>query len=258
MAASPLTTIKLTLGYDGTDFSGSQIQTEARTVEGVLFPLLQNLYSEEIRLTFSGRTDSGVHASGQVISFPQKPGIPTDRLVTVLNRAVAPDIQIYEATEIPGAFDARRHAIERVYHYWFTSEVLPVTMARYVAQLPVEVDHDVFRQFKAHILGTHNFVNFRKIGSSEKSPIRTINDVNLRLVEVRNWDGTQLKLWRFEISANAFLFRMVRNLVGVLLALWQNTMNLSHVREMLSGIEGRSFPFTVADPRGLHLVSVRY
>lgn len=251
-------TVKLTIGYDGTDFCGSQAQPGSRTVEGVLYPIIQQLYSEDIRLIFSGRTDAGVHASGQVVSFEHRPGIPMSRLVNVLNRALPFDIRVNSAEILEGRFDARRNATSRTYHYFFTSEILPVTMSRYVSFCTVTPNIEVFEKYRNLILGQNDFVNFRKVGSNERTTVRSVFEFELELIETQNWDGTLVKLWRVVLTANAFLFRMVRNLVGVLLALWQNTMNLSHVIEMLRGIDGRSFPFTVADPRGLHLVKVRY
>jgi tRNA pseudouridine38-40 synthase len=240
--------VRLDISYDGTDFSGWARQPERRTVCGVLEDTLaQILRSDLRRLTVAGRTDAGVHATGQVAHVDLPIETALDPLEYRLNRALPGDIRILGIREVPAAFDARFSALRR--HYIYRVSDLPVEplSRNHVVGWPRPLDLDTLNAAAAKLLGTHNFVAFCK----KREGATTIRELQ-RLDWYRS--GGVLVA---QVSADAFCHSMVRSLVGALLAVGEGRKPDDWPVSLLT-VQSRSSEVTVAPAHGLVLTAVDY
>jgi tRNA pseudouridine38-40 synthase len=235
----------LAVSYDGTDFSGWARQPSRRTVCGVLEDTMAMVLRHDVRLTVAGRTDAGVHATGQVAhtDLPAPPDLPR------LTRALPPDVRIRSISEAPPGFDARFSAVRRHYVYRVCDQPwLANPLHRHdTVTWPRPVDTDRMNEASAHLLGLRDFVAFcrRREGAT------TIRDLQ-RL----HWTRTAESL-SAEVSADAFCHSMVRSLVGALLAVGEGRKPTDWPASLLKA-ETRSSTVTVAPAHGLTLVGVDY
>ena len=282
-------TWKLTVAYDGTDFSGWQIQPGEPTIQGELQAGLGRVVGESPLPQGSGRTDAGVHALAQVASFPLQARIPPANLVRALNRTLPGSIRILEAHLVPETFHARHSAVAKTYEY----RVLPIEpaehqicspfLARYVYPYSWRLDLGVLNAAAAAFLGEHDFRSFaatdpdlatRSEGRSEDSAIQTevqgrqrpvlVAEVEprtaVRTIYSSAWgeqtaDGFHLLIYR--VRGNGFLHHMVRNLVGTMLDVARGYMRLEDIPTILAARD-RSQAGPTAPARGLFLHSVEY
>lgn len=246
---------RVTLAYDGTDFAGWQAQAEdrGRTVQGVLEDALHRLCGgapeAKVRVVAAGRTDAGVHALGQVACFRlHREWAPLD-LVRALNGLLPADVRALEAAPTDDGFHARRSALSKVYRY--TLDTVPVqlpTRRRYAAHAPFVLDRAKVKAAAELFLGRHDFASLASAGGSVKTTERTV----LRS-EVR-WEDTTLV---YEVEADGFLRKMVRSMVGALLAAGRGTHDLAALKGALGARDRRVWP-PPAEARGLILVCVKY
>ncbi|RME49726.1 MAG: tRNA pseudouridine(38-40) synthase TruA, partial [Caldilineae bacterium] len=202
------TCFKATIAYDGTDFFGFQIQAQERTVQGTLETVLQTIARAPVRVTGAGRTDAGVHATGQVIAF-QLPWrhTPAD-LQNALNANLPPDIVVQHVTIAPPNFHPRFDARRRQYRYTILNQPLPdVLRRRYTAHIAPPLQVERMQQASRLLLGTHDFAAFGRPPQGDNT-VRTVTQAE--------WQARGSEL-TFTITANAFLYRMVRNVVGTLI-----------------------------------------
>src|SRR5579863_10536392 len=156
-----MTTVRLAVEYDGTGFHGFQWQPQLRTVAGTLETALQRLLGEEVKVAAAGRTDAGVHACGQVVSFSTDQHFPFDRLDAALNATLPGDIAVCDATVVADEFSARFSAIERTYVYAiFNRRQRSPLFARRAYRVWCEIDVDGMCAASAHLLGQHDFRSF--------------------------------------------------------------------------------------------------
>jgi len=177
---------KLVLAYDGSPFCGWQVQPNQPTIQGELSDALERITGERVLPQGSGRTDTGVHALGQVASFRLSAPIPPPKLMRALNRALPEAIRILSAEIAPAAFHARHSAVGKTYEYRiYRGEICPPTLARYVYALNWPLDLEAMRQAARHLLGEHDFTSFaatdpelsaREGGQFEQGRIRTIHE----------------------------------------------------------------------------------
>lgn len=242
-----MTTLKLVLAYDGTGFRGWARQPGQRTVQGVLEEALARMLGSAPRLSVAGRTDAGVHAAGQVVSFEAE--VDPDRLLRGLNGMLAPEIVVRSARRARDGFDARRSAVAREYRYRISTAPVPDPFtARYVWHRPGPLSVGRMRRAARLLEGEHDFASFCRPAGRGASTVRRLERLAVRrsgdLVEVR-------------ARAGAFLHQMVRSLVGTLVDVGEGRMEPEAMPEVLAA-RSRAAAGRVAPPHGLTLERVLY
>ena len=238
--------LKVTLAYDGSGFRGFARQPGARTVQGVLEEALEKVLGEIPKLSVAGRTDAGVHASGQVVSFETQE--PAERIPRGVNAMLAPEVVVRGARRAPDGFDARHSATGREYSYRIRIGAWPDPFtARFEWHRPGALALGPMRRAAAALLGEHDFASFCR----RPPQGGTVRD--LRRLAVRR-DG---ELVLVSAGADAFLHQMVRSLVGTLVAVGSGRIAPDEVPQILVARD-RARAGPVAPPDGLTLVRVRY
>ena len=247
-----VTLFRATLAYDGNDFQGWQLQRgrSARTIQGVVEASLSVLAAGgPVRIAAAGRTDTGVHALGQVISFELEREIRSDELRRALNALLPPDVRALEVREAPAGFHARRSAVSKLYRYELDmGEVQLPTRRRLAGHVAWILDSERVRDAAALYVGRHDFASLASAGSSVRTTVREVTRS-----EVRFRDATLV----YEVEADGFLRKMVRSMVGGLVAVGRGACSVSELREALERHDRRGWPPPVPG-RGLTLVRVLY
>jgi tRNA pseudouridine38-40 synthase len=243
--------IRLTLAYDGTGFRGWARQRDPgiRTIEGELTAVLARVIREDVRLSVAGRTDSGVHARGQVVSFASATHLEVGRLQRAINSLMSPEVVVVDAREAPSGFDARFSASAREYRYVIDTAVVadPFTV-RYVWHRPRPLSVGRMRAGANPLIGEHDFASFCRHPGAGKPTIRDLR----RLSMTR--DGSRVHI---AFGANAFLHQMVRAIVGTLVLVGDGKLGPDDVRAILEA-QRRPVIATLAPARGLTLERVMY
>lgn len=240
-------TLKLVIAYDGTGFRGFARQPGARTVQGALERALARVLGRAPLLSAAGRTDAGVHAEGQVVSFQAE--ADPERVRRSLNTMLAPEVAVLRAVWAPAGFDARRSATAREYRYRLRVAVAPDPFtARYVWHRPGAYGLARMRAAARLLEGERDFASFCRAPKGGGSTVRRLE----RLSVVRAGDLLEVRA-----RANGFLHQMVRSLVGTLVAVGEGRMEPEAMREVLAA-RSRAAGGPVAPPHGLTLVRVRY
>jgi tRNA pseudouridine38-40 synthase len=244
--------IKLTLSYDGSSYSGWQIQTKPpgiKTIQGVVEDGLKKLTGEEIKVIAAGRTDAGVHALGQVIHFETKSPIPIDRYPKALASVLPKDIVPLKAVAVDNSFHARYSAKLKTYHYTIDQGVMPhVFWRRFAYHHPFPLNLAEMKKAANLLIGTHDFTSFCASGSGVKNFVRTITSCAL-------WQEEQFI--HLEIKGNGFLYNMVRIIAGTLVEVGQGKLSPSQITSIIAARD-RNAAGPTLPPEGLHLVKVEY
>ena len=241
---------QLTLAYDGTDFLGSQRQAHKRTVQGELEKALCKLGWTARSVLMAGRTDTGVHATGQVAAFDLDWAHSEEDLIRALNALLPADMAVHRARKVDAKFHARFDAISRRYRYrLFCQPLRDPIRERFAGRVWPAIDGKVLPEIAALFLGAHDFSAF---GSPTGPKGRTV-----RTVIKAGWFQIEPDEWHFEIQANAFLYRMVRRLVFVQVAAAQGKVAAEMIAHALAH-KAQQPPAGLAPAHGLTLVEVAY
>lgn len=246
-------TFKLTLAYDGTDFTGWQRQPGKRTLQGELEAAMKRLTLQEVKCVGSGRTDSGVHALGQVVSFDCDTRLHGPALTKGLNAELPEDMLVFEVVPAPPGFHAIRDAIRKRYRYVIQDGRLPDLFDRkYVWHVYRRLDTEAMQQAALSLLGTHDFYSYQTTGSSRLETTRTVFDLT---VERRQAELTDRVI--IEVEADGFLYNMVRNFAGTLVEVGKGNQPVAWPGEVIAHRDRRAAGMT-APAQGLYLVHVEY
>jgi tRNA pseudouridine38-40 synthase len=250
MGAKIMRNIKILIEYDGTNYQGWQVQPKGPTIQGMLEEKLSRLTGERIHLIGSGRTDSGVHAFGQVAHFKTQSQMDIRTIQRALNSLLPPDIVIQEVEEVDESFHARKHSKSKVYEYRILNRNLRSAFHRgYVWYIPQKLNLIEMKKATQGLIGEHDFSAFRTVGSPTRTAVRRV----IRAEWKRGRDG----LIRFEIEANGFLKQMVRSIIGTLVEIGKGRMKASDFRQIMNS-KDRKKAGPTAPAQGLFLKEVKY
>jgi len=250
-SAVPTVRVRIDVAYDGTGFHGFAENVGVRTVAGTLREALERVLGHRIELTGAGRTDRGVHARGQVVTFDAS----ADRfdpvsLTRSLNKLLGPAIAVRSAAVAPEGFDARFSAVARVYRYRIlNTPVHDPLLARVVWHVPTPLDLNAMRIGADALIGEHDFSSFCRKPDGEASLVRRV----LRTCWTDRGEG----LLEFEIEAQSFCHQMVRSIVGTLVDMGLGKRKAGEMLAILAARD-RNVAGRVAPPQGLVLWEVRY
>jgi tRNA pseudouridine38-40 synthase len=252
MVADPnVTGIVLVIEYDGRNYHGSQYQANARTIQGELEKALRSLTGKSIRIKAGGRTDAGVHARGQVISFGTDAPLPLDAYVNGLNHYLPDDIAVKAAYRTARPYDVRRRAVSRVYRYRLYTGATPSPLRRGFAwRVDGKLDVAAMQQACRTLVGRHDFASF----VASAADARRRNTVRDMMKAEITQDGDTIVL---ELVAGSFLPHQVRTTIGALVKVGQGKMTAAEFGAMVAAAApGLAGPMAPAD--GLYLVKVNY
>ena len=236
--------------YDGANFAGWAAQPGLRTVEGTLAEALQTVLRHAVKMSVAGRTDAGVHASGQVISFEAAPDLPGASISYKATAVLSEDLALRRCVEVNGGFDARKDAKSRSYEYRIVNDPIRSPLRRrraiYVAR---KLDFDLLQGAAKLVRGTHDFRAF--------TPSRTYHARFERIVTESVWERSG-DLLVYRITADSFLYGMVRALVGTMLEVADGGREVASFERLLCGTEERSEAGPAVPSKGLTLAGVGY
>jgi tRNA pseudouridine38-40 synthase len=267
---------KLTLAYDGTDFSGWQAQPGRRTVQGEFERAWREITGETVRVTASGRTDAGVHAAGQVVGVESDTRIEPEALVLALNAKLPEDVAVRAVEPAPENFHATTDAKRKTYRYTiYNDRRRPVFLRRYSWHVPTPLDVEAMHRASQHLVGTHDYACFQSAGSERESTVRTLFAASV----ARSATGSARGLSRvadgagdpraepeadevnalvtIEVTGDGFLYTMVRTIAGTLVEVGRGRRDASWVAEAIASRD-RTQAGQTAPPHGLTLASVEY
>lgn len=242
--------IKLTVAYDGTEYCGWQIQPNGVTIEEILNREISSLTGEEIRVIGASRTDSGVHALGNVAVFDTECSIPSERIAYALNRRMPDDIVIMKSEEVSRDWHPRyQDVITKTYEYHIYNAAVPNPIKRRTtAFVSFPLDIEKMRAGAAYVVGEHDFASFCNVRTNTNDTVRTVYDIS---VEKRE-DEIVIR-----ITGNGFLYNMVRIIAGVLIRVGRGFYEPEKVREILEE-KKRTEAGVTAPPQGLFLIQIDY
>jgi tRNA pseudouridine38-40 synthase len=245
-------TIKLTLQYDGTDYVGWQRQENGASIQGVLEDALGPFEGAAVTVHGAGRTDSGVHAIGQVASVRLASGIECMVLARALNAVLPPDVRVLGAEEMPEGFHARFSSTGKIYEYRIlNAPVVSPFVRRYVWHVVPPLDIAAMREGASALVGRHDFAAFQGAGSTVHATERTI-----RAIDCQDGGGDDLPIV-MRIEGDGFLRHMVRNIVGTLVEVGLGRWPAGRVADILASGD-RNLAGATAPGKGLFLVRVLY
>jgi tRNA pseudouridine38-40 synthase len=266
-------TIKLTLAYDGTDFSGWQTQPGQPTIQSALTEVIEKITEERLTIHAAGRTDAGVHALGQVAHFRTNSRLSPEEFQRALNALLPREIRVVCAQAAAPDFHARWHALGKTYCYrFYRARVLPPFLWRYVLHDPFPLDFAAMREAAMLIEGTHDFTSFAaSTGSDEDDRDRTVERTIFRAEVLRGDDETLPAAafsalgiarpgpeeWVFMVRGRSFLRYMVRKLAGTLVDVGRGRLTPADITDLFA-LRDRTRSGPTLPPQGLFLISVEY
>lgn len=256
--------LKLILSYDGSDFSGWQVQPHAETVQGTLASAIGRITGEKVLPQGSGRTDAGVHALAQVVTFVTESSVPTANFVKALNDILPASVRVLEVTEVAAGFHARHSSLAKTYRYRiYRGAICPPFLARYVWHFPYPLDEASIMRAATLLEGEHDFTSFAAV-DPERGMGQFVNHEeqassppsNVRQIFSSTWkrEGDEFV---YTVRGSGFLHHMVRNLVGTFILVGKKTLHAEDLTRILEA-RNRSAAGATAPASGLYLVNVEY
>lgn len=241
--------IKLTVSYDGSDFSGWQTQPGFRTVQATLEKAIAAITREQIHANASGRTDAGVHAVGQVVNFFTSSRLAPEVLERAINAQLPRDVVAREVVNAPQAFDANHDALRKLYRYVIHDAPTPDPfMRKYCHHTKRRLDAEAMRRAATPLMGRHDFHSFESAWPNRMSSVRTITHLSVN--RCGDW------IW-LDVEADGFLYNMVRAIAGTLINVGRGHWPETKVQEILLA-EDRRKAGPTAPAQGLFLMRVTY
>ena len=241
--------IKLIVAYDGTRYSGWQIQNNGQTIEGVLNRTLSELTGENITVIGASRTDAGVHALGNVAVFDTESRIPGEKFAFALNVRLPEDIRVQDSREVSPDFHPRKCVSTKTYEYRILNRKFELPCERYDSYFyhrPLDVE--AMREAASYLVGEHDFKSFCSIHTQALTTVRIIYSIDV------DKSGDMVTIC---VKGNGFLYNMVRIIAGTLIQAGIGTFPPEHVREILLSLDRQAASQT-APARGLKLVKIQY
>jgi len=247
--------LKLILSYDGSDFAGWQVQPNAPTVQGALASAIGRITGEKVLPQGSGRTDAGVHALAQVVTFVTESSVPTANFVKALNDVLPASVRVLEVEDVAADFHARHSALAKTYRYRiYRAAICPPFLARYVWHYPFPLEEQAMVRAAGSVEGEHDFTSFAAVDPErgrEGVPVS-----NLRRIFSSTWQR-QRDEFVYTVKGSGFLHHMVRNLVGTFILVGKRTLQAEDITRILEA-RNRSAAGATAPASGLYLVKVEY
>ena len=242
--------IKLTVAYDGTNYCGWQLQPNGVTIEEVLNKALSELLREEIQVIGASRTDSGVHARGNIAVFDTEARFPAEKICFAVNQRLPEDVQVQKSEEVPLTFHPRKANCVKTYEYKILNRKIDMPLNRlYCHFCYFDLDVDRMRQAAACLLGEHDFKSFCTVRTQAEETVRTIYRLDI------NRDSEDVITMR--ISGSGFLYNMVRIIMGTLVKIGMGVWPPERMEEILEARDRAAAGPTIP-ARGLTLVSMEY
>ena len=243
--------VMITVAYDGTNYNGWQIQPNGVTIEEVLNEKLSQLLGEPVKVIGASRTDSGVHALGNVAVFDTASRMPGEKISFAMNQRLPEDIKIVDSREVEQTFHPRKRRCRKVYEYRILNTIHPVPMYRLFSYFYYwKLDVGRMKEAAAYLVGEHDFRSFCSIGSQALTTVRTVRQVEIRKDEKTN-------IITVHIEGDGFLYNMVRIIIGTLLEIGGGKYPPEEMKKILEA-RNRDMAGPTAPARGLTLVGMTY
>ncbi|TLS48387.1 tRNA pseudouridine(38-40) synthase TruA [Paenibacillus antri] len=251
--------IRMTIGYDGTDYHGFQVQPGVPSIQAALIEAIAAITGETAAVHGSGRTDAGVHARAQVVNFVTSSRLPADRWCQALNARLPNDIVVWKAEEAPLTFHARKSSKRKTYCYTINGNRYPDPLNRRTEfHHPGSLDVSAMREAIRHLEGEHDFTSFCSVRAASESKVRTVYEAQLTQTAVEGMESaTGVGRLRLFFTGNGFLYNMVRIMAGTLLAVGEGKLHAAEIPRILQARD-RALAGPTAKPYGLSLWSVEY
>lgn len=226
--------VAVSIQYDGTQFCGYELQPTGVSIRSEIEKALQTIFKKKIRIRASSRTDSGVHALAQIISFETEGNIPTKKIPFALNSVLPPQIRVIEAKEVGSSFNARYSVKNKTYEYLiYNDEVLPPFLLNFAWHLKPKLDLGQMKKAAKLFVGRHDFQSFCASNSDDTNFVRTISRIDIRYSKIEIWSGCKLSVVSCKLTGDGFLYKMVRNIVGTLAEIGLGRLTVSDVKKIL-------------------------
>lgn len=237
--------IMLTVAYDGTNYHGWQIQPNGETIEGVLNRCLSSLLGEKTEVIGASRTDSGVHALGNIAVFDTETSIPAEKIAYALNARLPADIRIQDSREVDASFHPRHCDSRKTYEYKIYNATFPMPTQRLYAHFSyIPYDIERMREAAAYFIGTHDFKSFCNTDTQAENTVRQIEDIKIRKED---------SLITIRVTGRGFLYNMVRIMAGTLMEIGRGSMQPQEIERILAA-KDRSAAGPTAPACGLTLI----
>jgi tRNA pseudouridine38-40 synthase len=247
--------LKMILSYDGAEFSGWQVQPDAATVQGTLASAIGRITGQKVLPQGSGRTDAGVHALAQVVTFVTESSVPTENFAKALNDILPASVRVLEVAEAPPEFHARHSARAKTYRYRVYREAIcPPFLARYVWHYPYPLNESAMMEAAVLVTGENDFTSFAAVDPERGREGEAVS--NVRTVFSSSWERCGEE-FIYTVRGSGFLHHMVRNLVGTFILVGKKTLKVEDITRILQA-RNRSAAGATAPARGLYLVDVEY